>query len=77
MKPVGKKETSLTFEQAMTRLDEITAGLDRGTIPLDDSLALFSEGARLIDFCNKTLKEADLTLQELFPPEGRDQKNRK
>ena len=38
---MSKKKTQLTFEQAMARLDEIAAKLDKGVLSLDDSLALF------------------------------------
>ena len=64
---MSKKKGHLTFEQAMDRLDEIAATLDKGALPLDDSLALFSEGAQLIAFCNKSLEGARLTIEQLFP----------
>jgi len=51
----------------MARLDEIVRALDGGVLPLDDSLALFSEGAELVAFCNKSLEGAKLTLEQLFP----------
>ena len=65
-----KKKAELTFEQAMARLDEIAATLDKGALPLDDSLALFSESATLIAFCNKSLEGAQLTIEKLFPSDG-------
>lgn len=58
-----------SFEQAMKRLDEILASLDSGTLSLDASLALFSEGAGLITYCNQSLEDAKLRLEELFPEE--------
>ena len=64
---MAKKKATLTFEQAMTRLDEIADALDKGALPLDDSLALFSEGAELIAFCNKSLDGAQLKIEQLFP----------
>lgn len=64
---MSKNEKTLTFEQAMARLDEIVTSLDSGALSLDASLALFSEGAQLIAYCNKTLEGAKLTLEELFP----------
>ena len=64
---MSKKKTQLTFEQAMARLDEIAATLDKGVLSLDDSLALFSEGAELIAFCNKSLEGAQLKIERLFP----------
>ena len=61
------KSKQLTFERAMARLDEIVAALDAGTLSLDDSLALFTEGAQLVAFCNKSLEGASLTIERLFP----------
>jgi len=66
MKPVGEKKKKITFEQAMARLDEIVAALDGGALSLDDSLALFSEGAELIAFCNSSLEGAKLTIEQIF-----------
>ena len=64
---MARKKEQLTFEQAMDRLDEIAAMLDKGVLSLDDSLALFSEGAELISFCNKSLEGAQLKIEQLFP----------
>mgnify|MGYP000865072109 FL=1 len=64
-------KTNLTFEQAMTRLEAIVAQLDGGSLPLDDSLALFSEGAELVHLCNQSLEEAKLRMDELFPEAAR------
>ena len=46
------------FEQAMTRLEQIVAALERGDAPLEESLKLFQEGAGLIHGCTKALDEA-------------------
>jgi exodeoxyribonuclease VII small subunit len=50
---------SLTFEQASVRIDEIVRSLEKGDAPLDKSLALFEEGAKLIRVCGKMLDEAE------------------
>ena len=56
-----------TFEQAMKRLSEITAQLERGDATLDASLKLFSEGAELLAFCNEKLEDAQLKIETFFP----------
>ena len=48
-----------SFEEAMTRLEQIVGLLENGGCPLDESLKLFEEGTRLTAFCTKALKEAD------------------
>ena len=50
---------TLSFEQSTARIDEIVKLLERGDAPLDESLALFEEGARLIKNCGKMLDEAE------------------
>lgn len=55
----------LTYEQAMTRLEEIVAQLEGGKCTLDDSMKLFEEGAKMADFCRKALSEAEQKIEKL------------
>ena len=55
----------LTFEQAMTRLEQIVAALEGGKCSLDDSLKLFEEGTKLTAYCSKLLKEAEQKIVKL------------
>lgn len=48
-----------TFENSITRLEEVVKLLERGDAPLDDALALFEEGTALIKACSKMLDEAE------------------
>jgi len=61
---MDNKET-LSFEQAAARLDEIVRLLERGDAPLDESLSLFEEGAKLIGICGKMLDEAEQVVVRL------------
>lgn len=58
----GKK---LSFEQSMAQLDEIVRHLEKGDMPLNDSLALFEEGTALIRSCEKQLDEAEQKVVKL------------
>ena len=58
---------NLTFEQAMSRLEEIVSRLDRADDSLEQSLSLFGEGAELVAFCNKSLENAKLQIETMFP----------
>lgn len=51
--------SEITFEAAMTRLEEIVRALEGGNAPLDTSLALFEEGVSLVKFCNQKLDAAE------------------
>lgn len=56
----------LTYEKAMTRLEEIVSLLEKNYVSLDDSIKLFEEGTRLTAFCSEKLKnaKAKITLAE-------------
>ncbi len=61
----------MTFEESVARLDEIVKTLERGDKPLEEALALFEEGTRLIRSCGKTLDEAEQKVVKLRRgPEG-------
>lgn len=55
----------LQFEAAMKRLEEIVGQLERGNAPLDQSLALFEEGTKLIRHCGAALDRAEQQLKQL------------
>lgn len=50
---------TLSFEESMQRLEEIVRLLERGDVPLEESLALFEEGSGLIARCSKLLDNAE------------------
>lgn len=50
---------ALSFEEAMRRLDAIVRQLERGDVPLEESLSLFEEGSGLIAQCSKQLDAAE------------------
>lgn len=52
----AKKEKS--FEENISRLEEIVSLLERGDAPLKDSLALFEEGTKLVGTCSDMLEKA-------------------
>lgn len=55
----------LSFEQSITRLDEIVKLLEKGDAPLSDSLKLFEEGTVLITGCDAMLNEAEQMVVKL------------
>ena len=56
----------MTFEQKMTRLEEIVARLEKGDAQLSDSLALFEEGTRLVSACRAELDKAEQQVVKLM-----------
>lgn len=47
------------FEEALARLDEIVRALEKGDLPLEESLKRFEEGVKLSKSCLKMLEEAE------------------
>lgn len=56
---------TLNFEESVERLDEIVRHLERGDLPLNDSLALFEEGTALVKSCTKLLDQAEQKVVKL------------
>jgi len=48
-----------SFEESLSKLEEIVAQLERGDLSLEDSVKLFEEGTRLSADCRKQLDEAE------------------
>ena len=59
-------EKKVTFEQAMARLEEIVKQLEQGDAPLEDALALFEEGTRLMKKCTTQLDKAEQKVNKLW-----------
>ena len=64
-------EQNATFEANLQRLDQIVRTMERGEVPLEQSLELFREGTELVRTCGKLLDEAELQVQKvLTAPDG-------
>lgn len=48
-----------TFEENMSRLEQIVRAMERGDVPLEESLKLFQEGTALVKDCGKLLDNAE------------------
>ena len=55
----GTTISEMTFEQAMSELERIVTELERGDVPLEDSISLYEKGAELKKRCETKLKEAE------------------
>jgi len=59
------KQTKLTFEQALERLEKIVAEMEQGKVSLEQSIEKYAEGIELIKQCRKILDEAEKKIQVL------------
>ncbi len=58
-----KREPS--FEDAYRQLETIVQKLEAGGLPLEESIALYEEGMRLAQLCNKQLDAAELRVTQI------------
>lgn len=60
-----------SFEELQRELDEIVSRLERGDVPVDEAIALFTRGQELYKACAARLEQAELRIEELtHGPEG-------
>ena len=60
-----------TFEESMSRLEQIVRAMERGDVALEESLKLFQEGTELVRSCQKLLDEAQLQVKKIMTaPDG-------
>jgi len=59
------------FEDALQRLEVIVKEMERGDLPLEQSLKLFVEGIALSGSCRKELEEAEGKIEVLLKHDGK------
>jgi len=64
--------TERDFEKALARLREIVSRLEKGDLPLEESLQLFEEGVKLSGFCSERLRDAERRIEVLVKGKGRE-----
>ncbi len=64
------EQEQLTFEEALSELEEAIARLEAGDLTLEETLALYERGQELAALCEQALNEAELRLEKLRPAAG-------
>ena len=60
-----------TFEESMQRLEQIVRTMERGEVPLEESIRLFQEETELARNCGKLLEDAQLQVSKIMvSPDG-------
>ena len=57
---------NITFEQAMSRLEEIIAALENNQISLEKSVDLFQEGIKLSKICSDKLAGIENKVEKIL-----------
>jgi len=66
-----KAVETMSFEEAMAALEQVVGALERGEVPLDQSIALYERGAKLKAHCADKLKDAEEKVELIRAQEGR------
>jgi exodeoxyribonuclease VII small subunit len=61
----AKRDAAVSFEQLYSRLEETVGKLERGGLPLEESIALYEEGMELAKKCQEILDKAELRITKL------------
>ncbi|WP_280774813.1 exodeoxyribonuclease VII small subunit [Rhizobium sp. SG_E_25_P2] len=57
--------SGLSFEQAVQELESIVARLERGDVPLDQSIAIYERGEALKKHCETLLGAAESRIEKI------------
>jgi exodeoxyribonuclease VII small subunit len=59
-----------SFEKELARLEEIVSKLEAGALGLDESIALYEEGAKCLKACQARLARAEARIKQLSEGAG-------
>lgn len=59
-----------SFEESMDRLETIVRDLESNEKPLDETIALFEEGLKLVKNCDEKLKQFETQVDTLIKENG-------
>jgi exodeoxyribonuclease VII small subunit len=59
-------QKSKDFESSLAALEKIVRDMERGDLPLEESLELFEQGVRLSRVCQERLNEAERRIELLL-----------
>ena len=62
---------TLPFEKALAELEDIVRRLERGDVPLEESIAIYERGEALKKHCEALLKKAEARIEKItIGPDG-------
>jgi exodeoxyribonuclease VII small subunit len=60
-----KQQQPKSFEEAVTELESILSEMERGEVPLEESLTRYERGNYLLQHCRQVLAKAEQQIEEL------------
>ena len=65
MADAGTSLDALSFEAALAELEGIVDKLEKGAVPLAESIAIYARGEALKAHCDRLLKEAEMRVERI------------
>ncbi len=65
-----EKSESITFEEAMEKLENIVGSLEEGNVPLEKAISLFQEGMNLSNLCHDKLQSIEGKMDQIVGENG-------
>lgn len=72
IEPVAHPVESIDFEKSLDQLTKLVERMERGNLPLEESLQYFEQGVGLIRHCQTALTQAEQKVQMLCQQQGLD-----
>jgi exodeoxyribonuclease VII small subunit len=69
--------SKLSFEEAIKKLTDIVSKIEKGQIPLQDSLNQYEKGMALIKHCRTILEKAEKRIEKITKEENSEDRSRK
>ncbi|MDT2248465.1 exodeoxyribonuclease VII small subunit [Paenibacillus larvae] len=64
------EENTVSFEEAIEKLEAIVARLESGDVPLEQAIELYQEGMKLSHLCGKKLEQVEKKIDMLVESEA-------
>jgi len=61
----GEPALNLSYEQALSELEQLVARMEAGSLPLDQLLTAYQRGATLLGFCRSRLEAVEAQVKVL------------
>lgn len=61
----GGSDESISFEESLQQIHHIVSDLESGDLTLEESIAKYQAGSRLIDQCRSLIADAEMRVTEL------------
>ena len=62
---VSEDVAKMSFEEALAELEKIVGRLEKGNVPLEESIAIYTRGDALKKHCDRLLRQAEMRVEKI------------